>query len=308
MIQLTNSRVVFNKERHTYHLDGHQLQGITGMLHKRLFPNEYKKPENEPLEKWLRTLEQAAKRGTAIHDACEAYDNGEQVYTEYIAEVDAYAEATKKKKLRHLASEYLVTDGDYFASAIDKIYEVDDHTVDLGDIKTTSKLNKGYVAWQLSIYAYLFESQNPEVKVRHLYAIHIRDGKCKVVKVERVPDAKVIALMADEIFDAPVVIETPTLPSMPTQYRDMEWEIKELEETIKELNSKRDELRGRLLTEMDEAEVTSWKGDLITFTRKADATCEEFDKKRFKAEHPDLYRQYTMITNRRGSVSITINK
>mgnify|MGYP007037129827 CR=1 FL=1 len=301
MMKLTNSRVVFDKERHTYHLDGHQLQGITGMLHRRLFPSEY---ANIPQE----VLDNAARRGSAIHDACEAYDNGEQVYTEYIAEVDAYAEATKKKKLRHLASEYLVTDGDYFASAIDKVFVVDDHTVDLGDIKTTSKLNKEYVAWQLSIYAYLFESQNPEIKVRHLYAIHIRDGKCKVVKVERIADAKVIALMADEIFDAPVVVETPSLPAMPSQYKEMQWDIREMMEFYVETKEKLDAIKARLLEEMDAAEVTKWQGDMLTFTRKADATCEEFDKKRFKEDHPDLYREYTMITNRRGSVQITINK
>ena len=300
MTQLTNSRVVFNKEHHTYHLDGHQLQGITGMLHRRLFPTEYANVSQE-------VLDNAARRGSAIHDACEAYDN-EDIYTEYTDEVDAYAEATKKKKLRHLASEYLVTDGDYFASAIDKVFEVDDHTVDLGDIKTTSKLNKEYVAWQLSIYAYLFESQNPEIKVRHLYAIHIRDGKCKVVKVERVPDAKVIALMADEIFDAPVVVEIPTLPSMPDQYKEMQWELREMMEFYVEAKEKLDAIKARLLEEMDEAEVTKWVGDIITFTRKADSSRETFDTKRFKAEHPDLYRQYTMITNTRGSVQITINK
>lgn len=301
MIQLTHSRVVFNKEHHTYHLDGYQLQGITGMLHRRLFPTEYAGIPQE-------VLDNAARRGSAIHDACEAYDNGEQVCTEYIAEVDAYAEATKKKKLRHLASEYLVTDGDYFASAIDKVFEVDDHTVDLGDIKTTSKLNKEYVSWQLSIYAYFFETMNPDINVRNLYAIHIRDGKCKVVKVERVPDAKVIALMADEIFDAPVAIETATLPSMPDQYKEMQWDIRGMMETYVELKEKLDAIKGKLLEEMDLAEVSKWQGDMLTFTRKADATCEEFDKKRFKAEHPDLYREYTMITNRRGSVQITINK
>lgn len=300
MIQLTNSRVVFDKEHHTYHLDGHQLQGITGMLHRRLFPMEY---ANIPQE----VLDNAARRGSAIHDACEAYDN-EGIYTEYTDEVDAYAEATKKKKLRHLASEYLVTDGDYFASAIDKVFEVDDHTVDLGDIKTTSKLNKEYVAWQLSIYAYLFESQNPEIKVRHLYAIHIRDGKCKVVKVERVPDAKVIALMADEIFDAPVVVETPTLPSMPDQYKEMQWDIRGMMEFYVEAKEKLDAIKAKLLEEMDAAEVTKWQGDILTFTRKADSSRETFDTKRFKAEHPDLYREYTMITNTRGSVQITINK
>lgn len=301
MIQLTNSRVVFNKEHHTYHLDGRQLQGITGMLHRRLFPMEY---ANIPQE----ILDNAARRGSAIHDTCEAYDNGEQVYTEYVAEVDAYAEATKKKKLRHLASEYMVTDGDYFASAIDKVFEVDDHTVDLGDIKTTSKLNKEYVAWQLSIYAYLFESQNPHLKVRNLYAIHIRDGKCKIVKVERIADAKVIALMADEIFDAPVAVETPTFPSMPDQYKEMQWDIRGMMEFYVEAKEKLDAIKAKLLEEMDAAEVTKWQGDMLTFTRKADSSRETFDTKRFKAEHPDLYKQYTMITNTRGSVQITINK
>lgn len=301
MIQLTTSRVVFNKEHHTYTLDGHQLQGITGMLHRRLFPSEYANIRQE-------VLDNAARRGSAIHDACEAYDNGEQVYTEYIAEVDAYAEATKKKKLRHLASEYLVTDGDYFASAIDKVYEVDDNTVDLGDIKTTSKLNKEYVAWQLSIYAYFFETMNPDIKVRHLYAIHIRDGKCKVVKVERIADAKVIALMADEIFDAPVVVETPTLPSMPDQYKEMQYTIAYKIAAIEEMEKDIKEVKARLLEEMDAADVTKWQGDMLTFTRKADSSRETFDTKRFKAEHPELYRQYTMITNTRGSVQITINK
>jgi hypothetical protein len=271
------------------------------MLHRRLFPDEY---ANIPRE----VLDNAARRGSAIHDACEAYDNGESVTTEYTEELLAYRTAMEKKKFRHLASEYLVTDGDYFASAIDKVFEVDDHTVDLGDIKTTSKLNKEYVAWQLSTYAYLFESQNPEIKVRHLYAIHIRDGKCKVVKVERIADAKVIALMADEIFDAPVIVETPTLPSMPDQYKEMQWELREMMEVYVEVKEKLDAIKARLLEEMDAAEVSKWQGDMLTFTRKADSSRETFDAKRFKAEHPDLYRQYTMITNTRGSVSITINK
>lgn len=300
MTHLIPPRVVFDKEHHTYTLNGRQLQGVTGMLRRRLFPLEY---ANIPQH----IMDAAAARGTAIHEACEALDNGQEVITDYQAEVDAYKAARDRKKLKHLASEYLVSDC-VFASAIDKVYEVDDYTVDLGDIKTTSKLNKEYVSWQLSIYAYLFEIYNPHIHVRHLYAIHVRDGKCKIVKVDRIDNVRITNLLADEIFGAPVVVETPTLPAMPDQYKAMEWEIKELELTIKELNSKRDELKARLLTEMDEAEVATWKGDLITFTRKADATYEEFDKKRFKTEHPELYREYTMITNRRGSVQITINK
>lgn len=301
MIQLHDSGVLFNKESHQYFLDGKQLQGITGMIHKRLFPTEY---ANIPQE----VLDKAAARGSAIHEACEAYDNGEEFTTDYMDEVRAYEDLKAKKKLTHLRSEYLVTDGYHFASAIDKVFEVDESTVDLGDIKTTSALNKEYVGWQLSIYAYFFETMNPEVKVRNLYAIHIRDGKAKLVKVPRVPQEKILDLLADEVFDAPVKVQDTTLPSLPDQYKAMEHEIVEFINTIKELKAKEEELKARLLTEMDEAEVTKWQGDMLTFTRKADSSRETFDTKRFKAEQPDLYRQYTMITNTRGSVQITINK
>lgn len=301
MIQLKESGVLFDKESHTYHLDGIRLQGITSMLHKRLFPTEY---ANIPKE----VLDKAAARGSAIHEACEALDNGEEVVTDYMPEVLAYEALKAKKKLRHLRSEYLVTDGDDFASAIDKVYEVDDHTVDLGDIKTTSALNKEYVSWQLSIYALFFETMNPDIKVRNLYAIHIRDGKAKLVKVPRIPIDKVLNLLADEILDAPVKVVDTTLPSMPDQYKEMQYTIAYKIAAIEEMEKDIKEVKARLLEEMDAAEVTKWQGDMLTFTRKADSSRETFDTKRFKAEHPELYKQYTMITNTRGSVSITINK
>lgn len=301
MIQLANSGVLFDKESHTYSYDGKKMEGITKMLRKRLFPTEYAGISQE-------VLDAAAARGTAIHEACEDADNGLPVVTEYLAEVKAYERERDKKEFRHLASEYLVTDKTYFASAVDKVYEVDDATVDLGDVKTTSTLNKEYVSWQLSIYAHLFEKQNPDIKVRSLYAIHIRDGKCKIVKVKRRSVEEVEKLMMDEIFDAPVVIKDTTLPAMPDQYREMQYAIAYKISTIEELEKEIKELKDKLLEEMDPAEVTKWQGDMLTFTRKADSSRETFDTKRFKAEHPDLYRQYTMITNTRGSVSITINK
>jgi hypothetical protein len=288
--------VVFDKDEHTYTLNGNLLHGITGMLSRQLFADKYK-----DIPAFV--LQRAAERGTMIHEDCEFADaTGLEPQT---TEGRNYLEL--RKDFTVLCNEYTVSDNEYFASNIDCVWEKDGEVV-LADIKTTSHLDEEYVAWQLSIYAYFFETMNPDIKVRDLYAIHIRDGKAKLVKVPRVSQDKVINLLADEILDAPVKVVDTTLPSMPDQYKEMQWDIREMMEFYVETKEKLDAIKARLLEELDAAELTKWQGDMLTFTRKADSSRETFDTKRFKAEHPDLYRQYTMITNTRGSVSITINK
>ncbi len=62
MIELVKSGVAFNEERHTYSLNGKELHGITNMLRRQLFPDEYANvPES--------TLRRAAERGTAVHQS-----------------------------------------------------------------------------------------------------------------------------------------------------------------------------------------------------------------------------------------------
>ena len=41
MIELVKSCVVFNEENHTYMLGEKQLQGVTGMIGRQLFPDKY---------------------------------------------------------------------------------------------------------------------------------------------------------------------------------------------------------------------------------------------------------------------------
>ena len=74
-----------------------------------------------------------------------------------------------------LASEYIVTDFEHFASPIDKVVEINNE-VCLVDVKTTAALDYEYLSWQLSVYKYLFGLVNPDVKIGGLGAIWIRDG------------------------------------------------------------------------------------------------------------------------------------
>ena len=158
-IELKNSGVFFNEEAHEYWLGDKQLSGITGMLQRQLFPDEFNGISEA-------TLNAAAEYGTGVHSSIEDFDknwinDGTQETVDYI-------QICKDYGLTHEASEYNVTDSKSWASNIDKVYRVSDDTFSLGDIKTygqmtADKLQKA--RWQLSIYAYLFELQNKKAKV-----------------------------------------------------------------------------------------------------------------------------------------------
>ena len=88
-------------------------------------------------------------------------------------------------------SEYLISDNAHYASMIDKVYRVNDNTFDRCDIKTygamtVEKFEKA--EWQLSIYAYLFELQNPKAKVRNLFIIHLRNKPKKDGSFDHIAD------------------------------------------------------------------------------------------------------------------------
>jgi hypothetical protein len=130
--KLVKSGVVFDSEHHTYTLDGKQLSGITSLLDRQLFKDKYSGIPEDILRK-------AAERGTYIHQCCELADEG---FPSDCKEAMNYLNLKSKYNLKIEESEYLVSDNEYYASCIDKVYRYDDNTFYLGDIKTTYKLNK----------------------------------------------------------------------------------------------------------------------------------------------------------------------
>lgn len=177
-MKLNQSSVVFNQHAHTYTLNGKTLSGVTSLLNRQLFKDKYTGISEEMLAK-------AASRGSLIHETIELVD--ELGVSSDMPEVIAYLDIKSKNNLCTLENEYLVSDNEHIASSIDLVFD----DCSLADIKTTSKLDKEYVSWQLSIYAYLFELQNPTLKVNKLFAIWLpkpQYGKPALVEVERIPN------------------------------------------------------------------------------------------------------------------------
>ena len=270
-MKLIKSQVVFNPDEHTYMLGDKELSGITSVISRQLFPDKYRDVPEYVLRK-------AAERGTMIHSICELVDD--MGITHDSDEAQGYKELKDDWGLRYECSEYLVSDNEHYASCIDKVYRENETDFTLGDIKTTYVLDKESVRWQLSIYAYLFELQNPGCNAVRLIGIWLRGKNHEIVEVERIPSEVVMNLLKCDSegrqFVNPYSISPVTLPD---EYRKMERTIQEIVSQAKYWSDKKKEITDGVMMAMVEAGEYSWKGDIISFTRKKDTIRKDFDKK-----------------------------
>ena len=307
MIQLNDSRVVFNKEDHTYELDGKYLSGITEMLQRQLFPDEF---DGVPEQ----AIEQAALYGTEVHESIEQFDSSWT--NDGTQEVADYIKICTSNGLVHERSEYTVTDGMNWASNIDKVFRRGDSTFDLADLKTygtmtVEKMEKA--RWQLSIYAYLFETLNPNANVGKLYIIHLRckqknDGStdhiANLIEVDRIPNEVCKKLLdtdlAGEQFENPY-------STIPADIAEREQEIRTLMLQKKEAEERLNELKSEILSRMEETQVRSWNTETMKLTRKLPSTRYSFDLNRFKSDHPEFnYDDYMKKSTVGSSLLITV--
>lgn len=295
-IKLNDSGILFDAESHTYCTkDGEVLHGITGRLKERAFPDEYKDVPEE-------VLQRAASRGTRIHNILELYDEVGLI-TDECQELQNYMKAQTEFPFlaNHLQSEYLITDGEQYASAIDKVYIEDDGVI-LGDVKTTYHLNEEYVSWQLSIYAYFFNLINPNVEVKKLYALWFREDKYKVVEVERksIEDVKKL-LYTEEALPATFVDET-----MMVDINRAEAALIEYKEAMELCKAQYDRLKEGILAIMTQHNIKKYDGQRISITRKPEAERLSFDSKAFKNDYPQMYEQYITKTKTSSSILIKV--
>lgn len=297
MIQLKDSGVSFDAEAHRYFLNGIELNGITGLLHKQVFPDMY-----HDIPKWV--LDRAAERGTMVHESIELLDAG-FTPAESTPELDSYKRIKADNGLKTIANEYIVTDSKHFASGIDLVLGDKDGNIVIADIKTTSVLNKEYVAWQVSIYAYLFELQNPELNVSKLYAMWLRGDKSEFTEVERIDTDIVKDLLQCEVEGRKFINPLAKVDKkMPTQIKDAELAVYTLINQIKELTEQKKQLSEGLLKLMQDNDIKTYKGEHITLSRKAASTREDIDNAKLKKEYPEAYTACVKTTNISESLQI----
>ncbi|HZJ99756.1 MAG TPA: hypothetical protein VFC79_07105, partial [Tissierellaceae bacterium] len=299
---LPNSGVQFIEDSHQYWLGDKQLNGITGILSRHLFPDKY---DNIPSY----ILENAANRGTIVHDACRDWDMVGEYYIsdadreddKIVEFIESYIRISEQYNLKPVYSEYLVTDGTDYASAIDSVFEIE-KLLALGDIKTTYKLDKEYLSWQLSIYKYLFEKQTG-LKVDKLFAIWVRDGG-HLIEVQYKGDDKIKALLdADRegrLYkeDEAASTELSKIDNALSNLKGVMVEI----DRLKELES---EYKAQMEALFETYNVESWDTEDFKITRVKETKVESFDSKLFLEENPEMYKNYKKESVRKGYIKTT---
>lgn len=302
-----NKEVFFDDLTHTY-LTNHdrKLTGVTGMMKAMGLSADYTGIPDE-------VLERAAERGSAVHKAIENWCTGLPLVVdpEYSEEVCRDLEAFKRLELPVLANEYLVSDNISIASSIDIVLK----DLTLVDIKTTSRIHEDAVSWQLSIYKYLFELQNPGKKVKGLKVLHLREGQVEYRDVKEKSRIWVMGLIQAFQDGTPWTNPEAPMDLVPTDMEKkaaeallmLESKVVALKAEIKAYEAQQEVLRANVMDLMKSHNVTKWKvSDRLSFTYVAPTTRLSLDSLKLKAEQPVIYRQYMKESAVKESLKINI--
>ena len=316
-IELTQVPVKFIENRaeglHKYLMGLTELVGVTTILKDVIFRDKYTGIDED-------VLRNAANRGTAIHEAIQAFMTGRSLelaedlqpyMADALAAREAWTSDSERLFMTALDVEYLISDCKEVATKIDVVTENEDGTVDLADIKTTYQLDEEYLSWQLSVEKFLFERQNPAVRVGRLM-VYWYNRRERTWTIKQIPDKGTIeverllaAWRAGEFWglpsQGPDSIPAPLL-SIANMYADMEADLKAATE-------KRDKFRDQMLAKMQEYGIKQVKTEGFTCTYVEATERESMDTKKMLAEHPelaDLYKDYRKVSQVKPSVRITL--
>jgi hypothetical protein len=294
---LAKSKVVFNPENHTYHYEGKQLSGVTSLLSATLFKDKYSGIDEDVLRK-------AAAYGTSVHETIELFEA--MGFDDVGNELTNYKKICKEHGIRAIESEYLVSDNSRIASSIDLVMENAAREVVLVDIKTTSGgIDRDYLSWQLSIYAYLFELQTG-ILVEELACVWLRHEECEYMTIPRRSNSDVMQLLDEYFSGCEVTVEKQNLPM---EVKNIANAISEVEKHLKDLTAQRDILKEKILWLMkaNQCEKVEIDGKVL-ITYVAPTTKESLDTKKLKDENPELYEKYVRQSDVKESLRITIKK
>lgn len=172
---IQGKEVIFNEDLHTYTVDGKRAISVTQAV-KNYLPSKYSAVSEK-------VLQEAAKRGTRLHNAIEIYEQ-DGLESNELQEFRDYRFLKKHYGWKVLESEKMVLyidNGITICGRFDQLQKVG-HKVVLADIKNTSALDKEYLGIQLNLYRMALK-QSYGIEADELRGIWLYKGKRKYVSI-----------------------------------------------------------------------------------------------------------------------------
>jgi len=303
MMAFKEPNVEFNELNHTYtNENGKQLSGVTALLKRQLFADKYSGVSEA-------TLAKAAERGNLIHRQIEMYETFQGGAVESSPELETYVRLRDEWGFKVIATEFLVSDDENVASAIDLVFDKD-ALVWLWDTKTTSSLDREYLSWQLSIYKYLFLLKNPKAKIGGLGVCWLpkpQYGTPKMMLIEEKPMEWVKDLIETDARGEKWTNPEAALLAEKEQSLVVPQELTKAIANILYAEKQAKEAKEKLRALMEDHGITKWECDEFKASIGQPSESVGFDKDRFEKDHPNLYKEYNnKKTVRKGSFKVTL--
>lgn len=285
----------FDEENHRYTLDGKALISVTQLMKKHGLAPDYSAVSES-------VLAAKAERGTLIHKEIEEFNkDGEIGFTRECAN---YSDYVTSNEIECIGSEKIVHN-DIVAGTIDLILKQKGEIV-IADIKTTAKLHREAVSWQLSIYAILL-AQSTGIWAEKAQAFHFdKDGNLDVVEIPFIPTDEVERLFEcerkGEIYTQSLAIS----PSALMELEEVEEIIASAENAKKEAEARAAEIKEAIVRAMEENGIKTWKTDKLQITYVAPSERKSLDTATLKKEMPEIAEKYSKTSKIAPSIRVKI--
>ena len=240
----------------------------------------------------------------------EAMNNGhifEDSYARYLdAQGKPYQREVKLTAKEQPANFHIFAHADFIISGKKKVHEC---KFIADEEKTADDVAETYKA-QLQWY-YMLGVEHVDLIRGYGDPNHPKMEIFEVDKDEEIIDTlkEGIRLLDEAISDGWVPeIEEEFASAMSEKMQNIIADFERLKFKKSEIDEKLDELQKQIVEYMTIGNVAKINGTLGTISRTADSVVESFDSKKFEKENPEIYRNYTKKSTRKGSLRYTINK
>ena len=288
--------IKFDEILHKYTVDGKEVISVTQLLQKHKITPSYDAVDKE-------LLRVASERGTLIHEEVEKWiESGECGFTEEAEKICDFLFERADENTKILSEQMVAND--VVAGRFDVLYTHDKKLV-LTDIKTGNTKHLFGWSWQLSLYKYLYEKMyGKEIdSLEILWA----NGDLTVIPCEYVGDDKIENLLNAEregrlISDVDLGVSEEELEELEELMKD----IKSKEEELNLLKEKVDKVKETLYGIMEKAGVKTVDRNKLKMTYVAPSTRVSVDSKKLQEKEPEIYKKYVKTTTVAGSIKITL--